>query len=116
MQKVLNSKVSRLVSYALLSGAVVLSAGCSGDTEEAQPAETVAAQQNAMDVKQPAVVDAPKVALQPAPAAVEEKVEAVKEVVAEQVAAVVAAPSGEKLMQLVLVVMALTLKVVWVRV
>ncbi len=91
MQKVLNTKVSRLVSYALLSSAVVLSAGCSGDTEEAQPAETVSAQQNTMDVKQPAVVEAPKVALQPAPAAVavvEEKVEAATEVVA--------APSGEK--------------------
>ena len=103
MQKNLNTKVSRLVSYALLSSAVVLSAGCSGDKEEAQSVEAASAQQNTMDVKQPAVVEAPKVALQPAPAAVavvEEKVEAatevVKEVVAEKVPAVAAAPSGEK--------------------
>ena len=103
MQRILNTKASRLVSYALLSSAVVLSVSCSGDTEEAQPAETVAEQQNTMDVKQPTVVDVPKVALQPAPApvaVVEEKIEAatevVKEVVAEKVAAVVAAPSGEK--------------------
>lgn len=97
MQKVLNTKVSRLVSYALLSGAVILNAGCSGDTEETQPVETVSAQQNTMDVKQPTVVEAPKIALQPAPAPViEEKVEATAEVVAEPVAVVVAAPSGEK--------------------
>jgi cytochrome c553 len=100
MQKVLNTKISRLVSYALLSGAVALSAGCSGDTDEAQPAEKAATQQNTMDVKQPAVVEAPKVALQPAPAPViEEKVEAAKEVVKETpkevVKQVAVAPSGE---------------------
>lgn len=101
MQKVLNTKISRLVSYALLSSAVVLSAGCSDDTEKAQPAETATTQQSAMDVKQPAVVEAPKAPLQTAPAPViEEKVEAVKEavkeVVAEHVPEVATAPSGEK--------------------
>ncbi len=106
MKKVLKTKISHLVSYALLSGAVVLSAGCSGDSDEAQSTETTATQQNAMDVKQPAIVEAPKVALQPAPApapVIEEKVEAPKEVVKEapkevvkEVAQEVAvAPSGE---------------------
>lgn len=101
MQKVLNSKVSRFVSYALLSGAVVLSAGCSNDAEDAEKAKLAemgtTTQQNAMDVKQPDVVEAPKEALQPAPV-VEEKVEepkeAPQEVVAEQVPEVVATPSG----------------------
>jgi cytochrome c553 len=98
MKKVLNTKVSRLVSYALLSGAVVLSAGCSGDKDEAQPTETAATQQNAMDVKQPAVVEEPKESLQPAPApapVIEEKVEAPKEVVKEAAQEVAVAPSGE---------------------
>ncbi len=104
MKKVLNTKISHLVSYALLSGAVVLSAGCSGDSDEAQPAEKAATQQNTMDVKQPAVVETPKVALQPAPAPViEEKAEAAKEVVKETpkeavnevVKQVAVAPSGE---------------------
>lgn len=102
MKKVLNTKVSRLVSYALLSGAVVLSAGCSGDSDEAQSTETAATQQSAMDVKQPAVVEAPKEALQSAPApapVIEEKVEAPKEVVKETpkevVKEVAVAPSGE---------------------
>ncbi len=105
MQKKLNTKISRVVCYALLGGAVVLNAGCSSDTEEAQTAKTATPQQSAMDVKQPAVVDEPKEALQtapapaPAPAPVtEEKVEAAKEVVKEAVnKEVVVASSGEEL-------------------
>ncbi|MGM0541219.1 MAG: c-type cytochrome [Pseudomonadota bacterium] len=104
MQKKLNTKITRLVSYALLSGAVVLSSGCSNDAEDAKDAEKaklaemgITTQQNAMDVKQPEVVEAPKESLQPAPV-VEEKVETPKEEPKEEpkeaVPEVIAAPSG----------------------
>ncbi|MEA1990159.1 MAG: cytochrome c [Pseudomonadota bacterium] len=97
MKKRFNFKVTAVLSTAVLGSALFL-AGCSGDTEEPKTASAPAAEQNTMDVKQPAPVAAPKATLQPAPepvaeipAAVEEKVAEVKEVVAAAVA-----PSGEK--------------------
>jgi len=98
MKKRFNFKATAVLSTVVLGSALFL-VGCSGDTEEPKTAAAPAAEQNTMDVKQPAPVEAPKAALQPAPApvaempaAVEEKVAEVKEVVA----AVAAAPSGEK--------------------
>lgn len=79
MQTQLNTKISRLVTYALLSGAVALSAGCSGDSEET-PAAKAMVQQNTMDVKQPGAVDTPKEPLQSAPASTTVKEKAAKTV------------------------------------
>ena len=100
MKKRFNFKTTAVLSTAVLSSALFL-AGCSGDSDEAKTAQAPVAEQNAMAVKQPEPVAAPKEALQPAPAKeavaqVEEKVEAVKEEVKEEVAAVAVAPSGEK--------------------
>jgi len=106
MKKRFNAKTTVVLSAVL--GSAVLLAGCSGDSEEAQKAAAPAAEQNTMAVNQPAPVEAPKVALQPEPAPVQEavkeveqkvveKVEEVQAVVTEKVEAVVAAPNGEKL-------------------
>lgn len=112
MKKRFNFKTNVALSTVLFSSVLFL-AGCSGDSDDAKSAQAPAAEQTAMDVKQPTPSSAPKEALQPAPAAakveavkeeVVQKAEAVKEEVAqkveavkEEVAAVVAAaPSGEK--------------------
>ncbi|BCN93564.1 hypothetical protein THMIRHAM_13490 [Thiomicrorhabdus immobilis] len=99
MKKRFNFKATAMISTAILGSALFL-AGCSGDNDDAKTAQAPAAEQNTMAVKQPAPMEAPKEALQPAPAAieevktaVEEKVAEVKEEVAEMVAAT---PSGEK--------------------
>ncbi|WP_019556542.1 c-type cytochrome [Thiomicrorhabdus arctica] len=102
MQRISNTKVTRLVSYALLSGAVVLSTGCSSDTDEASSANKATTQQSAMDVKQPTVVEAPKPALQPAPKpapllAPKPAPAPVVEKQAEMAKEVAAAPNGEKI-------------------
>lgn len=101
MKKRFNFKTTAVISTAIL-GSTLFLAGCSGDSDDTA-AQAPAAEQNTMAVKQPAPVEAPKAALQPAPApkeveeakaVVEEKVAEVKEAAAEVVAA---APSGEKL-------------------
>jgi len=102
MQIISNTKVTRLVSYALLSGAVVLSTGCSSDTDDASSANKTTTQQSAMDVKQPTVVEAPKPALQPAPKpapllAPKPAPAPVVEKQAETAKEVAAAPNGEKI-------------------
>jgi len=101
MKTGINLKATAVFSMTVLGSALFL-AGCSGESEEAKTAEAPAVEQSAMAVKQPEPVEAPKVAIQPAPAPaaevvakVEEKVAEVTAVVKEEVAAV-AAPSGEK--------------------
>jgi len=97
MKKRFKFKTTAVLSTAILGSALFL-VGCSGDTDDAKTAAAPAAEQSAMDVKQPMPAAEPKAALQPAPApapvaempaVVEEKVAEVKEVVA-------AAPSGEQ--------------------
>lgn len=98
MKKRFNFNATTVLSTALLSSALIL-AGCSGDSDDAKTAQAPVAEQNTMAVKQPAPVEAPKEALQPAPAAIEEVSTAVEEKVTEvkeEVAEIVAAASGEK--------------------
>ena len=106
MKKRFNFKATAVLSTAILGSALFL-AGCYGETDEAKTVAAPAAEQNAMDVKQPMPAAEPKATLQPAPApapvaempaAVEEKVMEVKEaeVKEAEVKEVVAAVSGEK--------------------
>lgn len=99
MQKTFTTKTPLMAGYAILAAALVLSSGCSSDESDSQ-SKSMGTQTSAMDVKQPGVVDEPKVALQPAPAPapmtepevaeapvapVEKKVEAVQEAVKDVV-------------------------------
>ncbi|MDX1353519.1 MAG: c-type cytochrome [Thiomicrorhabdus sp.] len=99
MKKRFNLKTTAVLSTAVLSSALFL-AGCSGDSDDAKTAQAPVAEQNAMAVKQPEPVAAPKEALQPEPAPVEEAVakveEKIEEIKEEAAATVAAAPSGEK--------------------
>lgn len=104
MKKRFNFKATAVLSTAILGSALFL-AGCYGETDEAKTVAAPAAEQNAMDVKQPMPAAEPKATLQPAPApapvaempaAVEEKVMEVKEAEVKEVVAAQVAPSGEK--------------------
>lgn len=99
MKKRFNFKSTAVLSTALLSTTLFL-VGCSGDSDEAKTAQAPVAEQNTMAVKQSEPVAAPKEALQPAPAPVEEVVaeveEKIEEIKKEAAEVVAAAPSGEK--------------------